>query len=468
MAPNRKQNDNNKRRLSPKKNELPRQVNNSVPEAPLNDSGDNTEAPMASDVSSDNMRSENYLYNWENTILKKLSPNTLFSSISKKFAEKAQKGTLIKVIRVIIVLPFLIGMFIHAVFFVICGLLFIIYNLFVSKFLHRDSLTCLNDGLLTSTLWTFNKENVVLSYIKRITYLLIPFILSTTLFLVVNKADAFNSQPGFYSFSDDYSDCYMLLYVFVFMFFVSGAILKRFNDSTDSYISNHLRVSSFSPRIVRGWFSLLSIFFVLGAQFFVLFPQNHNDFITTDNSVSFWYNKLNNVPKAYYFLLVSMSWYMAARLFLHVLINSIALYLASEKSSAKVLNDEHHKDASVELSRIKNYLAASLGFGLYFLIAIGIILYSDYTVANSSLELIFAGYEYFWHIIFITLILSVFYFGTIILSYNSVSKHSESQSFDNDYFQKKLPRLNAISSFLLSIVFPIITAIIQFLTQFKK
>ncbi len=319
-------------------------------------------------------------------------------------------------------------------------------------------------GILHEKLWKR-------SMLKKIIYISIPFLLIMGFDLMLFFHDVFTLDEG-HGFLEDYSNCYTLSYVFIFMYFVHGLFLPFFENK----VSNLCKQLEFPQeefnnllKKIKAIIGLIAI-----AVSFIEVP-----FITLPHKSHFlsWSSDLKFVELLYYALLIYFSWYMSARLF--ICISSLAVitykYLDNTKNKNIFNFDFFNVDKKCGLKGLFNALSASMGFGIYFIIAIGMILYSDYKVFEKYHFMLLA-YKYNWVIIVITVILCVIYYSIFIITYISLGnsmnnavynklKHSENLSEKQIEFLKAIPtssvHINDICVFALSVLFPGIAAIVQ-------
>lgn len=300
----------------------------------------------------------------------------------------------------------------------------------------------------------------------KIIYSLIPFILIGTFGLILYFSEAWKMEG--YSFLADYTNCFMLCYIFFFMFFVHGLFLPYFHKQVD------LLGSKSKPFVYKKYninikfaYRTVSICSILLSAFAIPFIYAANQ--TGDIN---WYSKLNNIELLYYSFLIVMAWVMSAQLFASILIDSIAIYKYLQQGIDNL--DYYNLDKKCGLKGVYHSLSASMGFGFYFLIAVVVIICSDFNAhENYGLDLL--AYKYWWLIAAITIILSVIYFTTIIITYISLNKIMKTaiknKVTETKMCDKKSQYLRDISSltvtpndvfvFFLSVFFPGIAAIIQ-------
>ncbi|MBQ3544782.1 MAG: hypothetical protein IJA34_07350 [Lachnospiraceae bacterium] len=89
----------------------------------------------------------------------------------------------------------------------------------------------MTEGLLYKFLWKRN-------FLTKIIYIIIPFVLIVLFGLIIYFRKAYDMNNG-YDFLSDYTNCYMLCYIFFFMYFVCGLFVP--------YLSN--RVKEFGEKV---------------------------------------------------------------------------------------------------------------------------------------------------------------------------------------------------------------------------
>lgn len=248
---------------------------------------------------------------------------------------------------------------------------------------------------------------------KKIIYVLIPFLLIGVFGLILFLSKAWRMEG--YSFLSDYTNCFMLGYIFFFMYFVHGLFLPYFHRQVKSlgFKVNPSVHTKYSININFAYCTV-SICSVLISAFAI--PFIYTACKTGDVN---WYSKLNNVELVYYSFLIVLAWIMTARLFASILIDAVAVYKYLQHGLMHL--DYYNIDKKCGLKGLYTSLSASMGFGCYFLIAVAVIIYSDYNAYDQyGLDLL--AHEYCWIIIIITMILSVIYFSIVIITYISLNK----------------------------------------------
>lgn len=324
------------------------------------------------------------------------------------------------------------------------------------------------NGLLYKTLW---KRNLF----TKIIYMLLPFILILIFGLILYFEDALNMGEA-YGFFADYTNCYMLSYIFFFMYFVYGMFLPWLDNNVDRF--GKVFSANVYPRYrniinkIRIHIAIFSTILSLLAIPFILTALNTGD--------KNWYSKLNSFELIYYSVLIISAWVMSAKLFSNIMVQMVALYKYIQKMTGKF--DLYNPDKKCGCKDLFNTIIASMGFGVYFIIAVGMILFSDYR-AHKYYGLTMVGYTYNWLIISITVVLAVIYYSIIILTYMSLNKsvrnqlNSKLNRAKKDFSNNKLMFIRNISLsvinphdicvFILTVLFPGIAAIVQILSPFS-
>ncbi|MCH5183001.1 MAG: hypothetical protein J1E00_02400 [Oscillospiraceae bacterium] len=324
------------------------------------------------------------------------------------------------------------------------------------------------EGPLYKILW---KRNML----TKIVYILIPFVLILAFGLILYSAGALNMETG-YGFLDDYTNCYMLAYIFFFMYFVHGMFLPWLDSKVDAF------GKSFSPanhdyyrKRIDGC-RLALILVAIGISLFCTpFIK-----VASETGDQNWYFRLNRIELLYYTFLIICTWIMSAKLFIDIGIQMISLYKYLKKFTGDI--DLYNSDKKCGLKSLYNAIAASMGFGVYFILAIGMILYSDYR-AFTHFGLLMDAYKYRSAIIAITILLSVIYYAIIIVTYILLNTKTRNQienklkELGNDLNNGQVMYLrnislsvinpNDICIFLLTVLFPGVAALIQILLPFS-
>lgn len=320
------------------------------------------------------------------------------------------------------------------------------------------------NGLLYEKLWKGNM-------LRKIIYIFIPFLLIIVFDLMLFLRNVFTLDYG-HGFLEDYSNCYTLSYVFIFMYFVHGLFLPFFEEKV-SILCNQLGYSqeAFNKQLKK----IKTVIFLMA----LIASLIEIPFITLPHTEHFpsWSSDLEIIELLYYGALIYFAWFMSIRLF--VCISSLAVttykYLDNKDKRGNFNFDFFNSDKKCGLKGLFNSLSASMGFGIYFIIAIGMILYSDYKVFENYNFMLLA-YKYNWVIIIITVILCVIYYSIFIITYISLGntmnnaiinkiKSSKNLTEKQIEFLKSIPtspiHLNDICIFALSVLFPGIAAIVQ-------
>lgn len=303
--------------------------------------------------------------------------------------------------------------------------------------------------------------------ICKILYILIPFLLIGVFAVILDQEQAFIVENT-YGFLEDCTNCYMLCYIFFFVYFLNGFFLPYF----------HKQVEMFGSKVkyrIRQKYSLnISIAYWIVLMCSVLISACSIAFIYTANQTGDknWYSKLNNIELSYYSFLIVMAWIMSVRLFAHVLINTVSIYKYLQHDIEKL--DYYNEDKKCGLKGIYNSLAASVGFGFYFLIAVAVIVYSDFNAkAKHGIDLL--AYKCGVEIIVFAVIFAAVYFAIIGITYINLNRTLK-MKIENKIKNTNLCRakvnylnkiagtsisLNEICTFVFTVLFPGAFAIIQ-------
>ena len=308
-------------------------------------------------------------------------------------------------------------------------------------------------------------------YLPRLAYVMLPFIMITILGAIILGSDAHKEGEKFYSFFQDYTNCFMICYVFFFMYFINGLVVYHFNKKTDLLLDKMKAFSSAEKekkaqykktvKLVSAIFSAIYLLFIVGSPFFIVLANKAGK----AGEIQYWYSKIGISGLIYYGVIIGIAWVLTARLFVSILINAIVIYKVSRNQRLHFNDNENRKDF---LKPLLNHLAASLGFGVYFLIAVAMILYSDIR-AHDMYKMDFGVYSGRWYVIAITLLLSAFYFSTVILSYVSVTSIISNNDLGGTNGGKNR-KVDATSFgvFLLTVILPGFAAMFQILAPLWK
>lgn len=204
-------------------------------------------------------------------------------------------------------------------------------------------------------------------------------------------------------------------------------------------------------------------------------------FVSTAKNVDFisWQDKLNFVEMLYYTVLIILAWIMSFRLFATIVVLAVAIYAALQQPLKDL--DFYNPDKKCGLKSLFGSLSASMGFGFYFLIAVGMILYSDYH-AFRIYHIELGAYTQRWTIVGITIILTIVYYSILLLTYIELNKKlkmivkeqlNENKSLSNqktnllrDISITPIVSANDICVFFFSVLFPGLAAVVQLILPF--
>lgn len=308
--------------------------------------------------------------------------------------------------------------------------------------------------------------------VKKVIYVMIPFVLMGVFFAILYYRRAITIEGG-YGFQQDYTNKFMLFFIFFFVYFLSGVFTICMENKIDD-IGRLIPQNKYNEyikynKLAKKYFSIIAAAIALIG---VIFISGANNELT-------WYRRLNGLELGYYSFLIVYVWYMSACLFLSIIIDSVTLikYLQFPASAF----DFFHIDKHCGLKRTFNIIIANMGFGLYYLIMVAIIIFSDYKANQSIPELKLLAYEWRYQIIFITVFISVVYYTIVLLTYISLRELlirviiSEAKKYTIFSEEGKFLRsinisilsVNNISVFLLSVLFPGIAAFIQIFSAIR-
>lgn len=320
-----------------------------------------------------------------------------------------------------------------------------------------------NKGILYSLLWTG-------SLVKKVLFIFIPFFLIATLVLLLDHEDALYII-GAHDFLSDYTNNFTLFYIFIFIYFVHGLYLPFFYNEVNSIQSNDGNsIQSEKNKLSKYGALIVSLF--IGIFFsckFIVGGINASD--------DGWYSRLNTAQYIYYTILTCYTWCTSIHLFLTILIECHTLYNGLPGEDL----DIYHIDNRCGLKGLYNSLSAAMGFGIYFLIAVSVIIYSDYN-AKSKFGIELLAYKWQVPIIIIALLLASLYYSVIIVTFlklhetlkSNIKKHLEKPHnnqdvgyFDPNKISSSFITANDVVVFILSVLIPAIAAIMQIVAPFE-
>ena len=146
------------------------------------------------------------------------------------------------------------------------------------------------DGALHKIFWEGN-------LFSKILYILFPFFLILGFGLVLFRNDAFLMENSGYGFLDDYANCYMLMYIFFFMYFAHGLYLPWLDKTVDEFGKKYASKKYIDYKNKKAIRTIKSVILVVSLVLSILAFQ----FIGTalDYGNLNWYSKLNVLELAY-------------------------------------------------------------------------------------------------------------------------------------------------------------------------
>lgn len=315
-------------------------------------------------------------------------------------------------------------------------------------------------------------RNIFLKYI----YILIPIFMVVGLIYGVVTDGAWDIGENIYSFSDDYSNTYVATFVLIFIYFSHGFFTEYFERKIQ-VVKQYFNINTSHRLFKKNAFTKNAIFVL--SVFVSLFALVFLSIAASKGELN-WYSYLSDFNFVFYCLLVLCCWLLSANFFMLIIYYNICLI---EYTKLPLITlDFFNKDKYCGFRKIFKCIAASLGFGIFFSIYVGIIGYSDYR-AYMNFGLKFGCYEN-WEIVLLAFsLLAIFYF-TVILHSGIRLKARINEAVDNEItkyalgtpertFLEKVDisflNFGNVVTFLSTFVLPFITAIVTvFSSQISK
>lgn len=275
------------------------------------------------------------------------------------------------------------------------------------KFLNKFDKLSKYTNLLYNLLW--KDKNIVLKSL----YIAVPFLIIAVFAIMIVTSGVWEiSREGLkiYSFSDDLSNTYVVTGVFIFVYFARGFFTEYLEGKIKKLRSNfNIDICCKCNKIdslVKVSITIISFVLIFAAVLFMVAATNKGELN--------WYYYFGNFNLIFYYFLIAYCWILSANLFMLILYYNYCLIKYTKHALAKV--DFFNKDKCCGFKSVFKCLAASLGFGIYFALYIGVIGYSDYR-AHKYFCLDFFFYEGWEYILIIFIILAALYFTAILYAY---------------------------------------------------
>lgn len=315
------------------------------------------------------------------------------------------------------------------------------------------------------------------NFISKTIFIAIPFVIMAVFAIMIDISGVAHIQKDglkIYSFLDDYANTYVVFGVFFFVYFARGLFIPYMEKTVDGF-KPYINKTVFETIIKKrkmfiSIITLLSLLFISFAAMFIGAAGNQQE--------NNWYYYFGNQRILFYYFLIAYCWILCSSLFMHII---YYCYCLSEFLNKPLTNINYYNyDKCCGFRNTINLLAACMGFGVYFLIHVALMTYSDFR-AHNIYNIDFLLYKYRYCILIITILLASFYFTAIFSAYNKLKlrlkesvckKVSKVKPFsqESDFLSKIKITFFSIKNtltFFSTFAIPAITAIITIL-QGKK
>ena len=295
------------------------------------------------------------------------------------------------------------------------------------------------------------------SLISRMIYVCIPFLIVGVFIIILYKRGAFSTEIE-YNFFEDYANSYNLFCILIFNYFMRGSFINFFKKKIKA-------ISNSDKKDKHYIFAGIYIFSYLLSHLSLLFINNAESY-----GERIWVNYLSNLEIVLYKVLIIYIWATIIQLILIISYYTYQLHAEAKSDNIKV--EIEHIDNRCGLKGVFSALSASIGYGVVLLMIIAVEIISDQR-AKALYGLGSDTNNYLYIIVVTAIILSGLYFGSIIISYIVIKNHMR-QKIECIYNSGEGNRDRLISlysfhidtkgilTFILTVIFPIVIAIIQF------
>ena len=320
---------------------------------------------------------------------------------------------------------------------------------------------------ITINEWLYKKlwENKKRSMLKKIIYIIIPWILLAILYSIIFLQGAGTIEGG-YGFWLDKTNVFVLPYMFLFSYYIGGwnstylnrnirFFINKIEDINDKNRCEKILKSIDKKKTIINW---VSAFFVLFGLWFV--------HIADLNETNNWYSLLSESQLNYYRFFVIATWYVSANVLFDTIVSARKIYRISH-FRPKI--DIANSDNCAGLSKIFTQLFWNVGLAFYFVVSVAIIIYSDFTAYKYNVENAF--YKYPVLIIPIVLLLILYFSFTIIPLIECrriIFEKIESESANINISRSEIEKINNSMFYSIKNVFVFLCANILYLISIIK
>lgn len=306
------------------------------------------------------------------------------------------------------------------------------------------------------------------SAILKTLYVLIPVNIMS-LFIYMLIVSGFGHVEGIngYGFLDDYANKYVVFGAFGFAYFASGLFIPHMRQQIENLLKNvsyevREKIGYHKEKVEYGIEVASVVIMGLSALFIsVAYSQGEKN----------WYSCLPKLGFAFYVLLVVWCWRMTTKLFLLIIYYNYCLIECFKYPLENI--DYYNRDKCLGYKKLMQTIAMCLGFGIYFLVLVGIISLSDYR-AYTEFHQELGFYKYRGVLIFLIPTMATVYCVSIVLAYRSLKNQLNARLeekieglklFTNErLFLEKCKitifKFSNLMTFVSTIVVPIVSAIV--------
>jgi len=309
----------------------------------------------------------------------------------------------------------------------------------------------------------------------KLAYISIPFVLALVYCIMLISCNVFGIKGDkVFGVFEDLSNSFVLIYILFFIYFAHGKFQSMMAERLCYF--QEFSKKDCKTGLYRARTSMTAVSVLLATTATVLFMSLSE--VKSSNGSLYWLDKLNCQWKMYYSAMILITWYLTINLFLQNSVNLLGVYKVF-KFGFKSFNYTD-KETRYNAAKLYNCFLLSGFFGIYYLIALFTIYYSDYRAQKVyGFSFALSGINGIW-IVAIALFCCAVYFSFIVISrqafMNSVkdqirefrkSKSKDNTEYDIErLYDKMLVRngkikidWNNVLVFLISSVIPALPTI---------
>ncbi len=316
--------------------------------------------------------------------------------------------------------------------------------------------------------------------VEKLVYIAIPFVLALVYCIMLIVCNVFNIREGHpdevYGVFEDLTNSFVLIYILFFIYFAHGKFQSMMAERLRYFqnVSNSsCLIGLYRARAILTGLSVLIA--VIATVLFIGLAE-----VKSSTGCCYWLNQLNCQWKMYYSAMIFITWYMTANLFLQNSANLLGVYRVFKSGFEQF--DYTDKNIRYNAAKLYNCFLLSGFFGVYYLIALFTMYYSDYRAQDTyGFSFALSGSKGIW-LIAIALFICAIYFSFIVISrqafMNSVkdqirelrksnrkdsTEYDIERSYDRMMIRNGKIRINwnNVLVFLISSVIPILPTILS-------